>query len=26
LRREHQRRQFDSDDSVDRHPAGERSA
>ena len=26
VRREHQRRQFDSDDSVDRHPAGERSA
>ena len=26
LRREHQRRQFDSDDSVDRHPASERSA
>jgi|LakMenEpi03Aug12_release.lakeMendotaPanAssembly.Ray.scaffolds.fasta_scaffold02761_25 hypothetical protein len=26
LRREHQRRQIDSDDSVDRHPAGERSA
>ena len=26
LRREHQRRHFDSDDSVDRHPAGERSA
>ena len=26
LRREHQRRQFDSEDSVDRHPAGERSA
>lgn len=26
LRREHQRRQIDNDDSVDRHPAGERSA
>jgi hypothetical protein len=26
LRREHRRRQFDNDDSVGRHPAGERSA
>jgi hypothetical protein len=26
LRREHRRRQIDSDDSVDRHPSGERSA
>ena len=26
LRREHQRRQIDSNDSVDRHPSGERSA
>jgi hypothetical protein len=26
LRREHQRRQFESDDSIGRHPSGERSA
>jgi len=26
LRREHQRRQSENDDSADRHPSGERSA